>query len=482
MYHTFLLDKGQEVIAQQTLSSTGTEHLPYITHLLYTENPMLTMFPPTTDTSIKPTDRADTYLIETVTDSLGSAESTSKSCDTNRAHAPNSQATPVCNPQTTPNLLVVNDRYGALHCGLDSYVVCGIQDSYNGQKSIRHNLQTMGQPTPTLITTLDLHTPNQQTTQNLQSITGVIMKIPKGLDFFKFQLKLLAESLPEGTQIWAGGMVKYLPKSFFTTFAKHTSHAKYTLAQGKARLYIGKLQKPYKIPQGDGLHKNTYINIPANESPSTTASPNATASPAATAEPSPAGTPTPYATYPGVFSHKKLDRGTNFLLQHFPRLPKPPKTVVDIGCGAGILLTKAHHTWPKATLIGTDDSALAIAASAETAKLNGYDATLLHTHIADGLHGGTADLVLCNPPFHQDHRVAMDLGASFIAEAARLLATGHEKPPQTTPSPLATKTTSKTFALVTNKHLGYEKLLRKHFKRTTIIAQNKQFRVYLSSM
>ncbi len=449
---------------------------------------MLTMFPPTTDTSIKPTDRADTYLIETVTDSLGSAESTSKACDTNRAHAPNSQATPVCNPQTTPNLLVVNDRYGALHCELDSYVVCGIQDSYNGQKSIRHNLQAMEQPKPTLITTLDLHTPNQQTTQNLQSITGVVLKIPKGLDFFKLQLKLLAESLPAGTQIWAGGMVKYLPKSFFTAFAKHTTEAEYTLAQGKARLYIGKLQKP-SIPN------NALPNImdnTAEPSPNATTSVPSVASKTAestkSGELSCAKSTLSYATYPGVFSHKKLDRGTDFLLQHFPRLHTPPKTVVDLGCGAGLLLNKAHSTWPKATLIGTDDSALAIVAAKATAKLNGYGATLLHTHIAEGLHEGAADLVLCNPPFHQDHRVAMDLGASFIAEAARLLATGHTEPPQTTPSPLQnsasyhTKTTSKTLALVTNKHLGYEKLLRKHFKRTTIIAQNKQFRVYLSSM
>ncbi len=356
---------------------------------------MLRIFPEQRDTSIQPSDRADSLLITHIT-------------------------------QTAPHLeklLLVNDTYGALHTHFKERVAYGIQDSYNGRRAINYNREIMGvQLASQLGGTFDLiHTP----------IDGAVMKIPKSLELFELQLYRLTESTKEGTPIWAGGMAKYLPKSFFELFTKYTQGATYSQCEGKARFYTGTLRQPQGIGQDlTKPHQIVYQGINC-------------------------------ATFPGVFSQKRIDPGTALLLKHFPRVPTPSR-VVDAGCGCGILLAKAAQIWPEADLIGTDDSALALVASAETARLGGYTPTLLHTHITEEIHSDSVDLVLCNPPFHQGHRVSLDLGFSFIQEAHRILKPGG------------------SLALVGNRHIGYDKDLKKRFNSTKIIGQNRIYRVYLT--
>ncbi len=374
---------------------------------------MLEIFPPTTDRSIQPIDRADTYLLKEV--SLWIEQSSIQTSSTS---------------ESTQKLLVVNDRYGALHQGLRNHIYWGVQDSYNSRRAIIHNCGTTVQTS--LSETLDI-----ANIPNLSQVTGVLIKVPKSADLFQLQLSILAEQLPEGTPLWAGGMVKYLPKSFFDLFSSYTSESVYTQAEGKARLYMGKLNRLPQHNQAELYKTVKHFSIPFQEEPLI------------------------YTAHPGVFSYKKADRGTALLLEHFPRIPDPSK-VVDLGCGSGILLTAAYRVWPNAILIGTDDSALAIASTRNTAELHNFTPTLFHTNIAEAVPSDSTDLVLCNPPFHQEHRVSMDLGICFVEEAARILApTGH-------------------LALVANKHLGYQKHLEKLFSQTKIIGQNSKFRVYLS--
>ncbi len=385
---------------------------------------MLEIFPPTSDRSIQPIDRADTYLLE-VLHSLPSLQG---------------DITAHKKPSGKERFLLVNDRYGALHTGLGSSVAWGIQDSFNGSRGILHNMQKLGTE-PLLSGTLEI-----PKIPELATITGVVLKIPKGADLFAMQLSLLAQYLPKGTPIWAGGMVKYLPKRFFEIFSTYTTESAYTLAKGKARLYTGKLVNPASL---DTKHPaTTHATAAPFTKQKTITLPNTDKS-------------ISYISYPGVFSYKRLDGGTEFLLSHFPRVPQPHR-IVDLGCGSGILLTAAALQWPQAELIGTDDSSLAIAATRESASLHNLSPTLMQTHIAEGIADATAQLVLCNPPFHQDHRVSMDLGLSFVSEAARILQEGGY------------------LALVANKHLGYKKILENEFSQTKIIGQNSRYRVYLS--
>jgi 23S rRNA (guanine1835-N2)-methyltransferase len=62
-----------------------------------------------------------------------------------------------------------------------------------------------------------------------------------------------------------------------------------------------------------------------------------------------------------------------------------------------------------------------------------------HTHLLTGIEDNSADLVICNPPFHQQQRVNLDSGFAFIEDSFRVLKEGGQ------------------LFLVANRYLGYEK-------------------------
>ncbi len=72
----------------------------------------------------------------------------------------------------------------------------------------------------------------------------------------------------------------------------------------------------------------------------------------------------------GVFSHGRIDAGTEFLLRQAP--PPPASGVLlDLGCGAGaIALTLARRS-PEARVIGVDVNERAVALCARNANANG---------------------------------------------------------------------------------------------------------------
>lgn len=75
-----------------------------------------------------------------------------------------------------------------------------------------------------------------------------------------------------------------------------------------------------------------------------------------------------------------------------------PANILDLGTGPGTLLLAALHQWPNARGVGVDMSEIALGyARANAAALGLADrATFMAGDWADG---GTADLILCNPPY-----------------------------------------------------------------------------------
>lgn len=75
-----------------------------------------------------------------------------------------------------------------------------------------------------------------------------------------------------------------------------------------------------------------------------------------------------------------------------------PRTILDLGTGPGTLLLAALDQWPDAQGVGVDRSAAALAWARANASRLGMDA---RAQVIDGDwgDGGTADLVLCNPPY-----------------------------------------------------------------------------------
>lgn len=121
-------------------------------------------------------------------------------------------------------------------------------------------------------------------------------------------------------------------------------------------------------------------------------------------------------TRPGVFSAKRLDAGTQCLLDALPRFMgyKPPRRVVDLGCGTGILGIAAATLWPDCEVLLADADARAVeCARANVARL-GLEARcrVLWWDARETPPEGRFGLALVNPPFHRQG-MEVDLGPAL---------------------------------------------------------------------
>jgi 16S rRNA (guanine1207-N2)-methyltransferase len=131
----------------------------------------------------------------------------------------------------------------------------------------------------------------------------------------------------------------------------------------------------------------------------------------------------------GAFSGARLDIGTRVLLERMPQVAaatRPGATVVDLGCGTGLLAAAAAKVLPDARVIATDQSAAAVASARATAEANDLAArvAVLRADAGDSIPDGSVDLVLLNPPFHVGGAVHTAIASKLFAAAARMLAPG----------------------------------------------------------
>lgn len=126
---------------------------------------------------------------------------------------------------------------------------------------------------------------------------------------------------------------------------------------------------------------------------------------------------------PGLFGWNKVDRGSEFLIEHLPSaleaLAEPPRAMLDLGCGYGYL-TLMSRELPLQHRVLTDNNAAAVHMAALNCRDNGLDAEVIAADCGDQLQE-RFDLILCNPPFHQGFSVNDDLTQRFLSATQRLL-------------------------------------------------------------
>ena len=152
------------------------------------------------------------------------------------------------------------------------------------------------------------------------------------------------------------------------------------------------------------------------------------------------------AALPGVFSQKKLDIGTKVLLENLPTISTG--SLLDFGCGAGVIASFVAKKATDITLTLTDVSALALVSAEKTLSLNTLNGTV---HATDSLSHitGSFDTVITNPPFHQGVKTNYQATESFLSGI-------HQKINK-----------SGELLVVANNFLTYEPIMKKSFKQVS---------------
>ncbi len=315
---------------------------------------------------------------------------------------------------TGKKILILNDSFGALSVGLMGLDCISYTDSYVSAKAIAMNSVDKIKPINDL--------------EDLQGMFDIVLvRIPKNMSFFEDQLCRLSQHLHHGSKIFCTSMVKHLAPTSFELLNKYIGTTTTSLAERKARLIFADFQKEKvtsTYPQSikvDGFEKS-FLN------------------------------------HSNLFSREKLDVGTRFFLEHIVR--GPYKKILDLGCANGIIGIKAKLQNPEARIIFSDESWMAMK-SAEQNYRNHFEdeAEYYWTNCFEDRSVKDIDLVLCNPPFHQQNTIGDFIAWEMFKDSFEVLQQGG------------------TLVVIGNSHLGYQIKMKKIFGNSKIISTNQKFMV-----
>lgn len=322
-----------------------------------------------------------------------------------------------------PNLFIANDTFGALSVCASHLKPTVWSDSYICQQALNKNAQTNQIDH---IRFLPSHTAPDQ------PIDIALLHLPKNFQYLQYQLEQIKKKLSPNGVVVAGVMVKHFHHNSLKHFEDIIGETHTSLAIKKARLIIARNTKsPDETPSRE---LKDYANEYALD-----------------------GTAITLKTLPNVFSREKLDIGTRALLPNIPTNSEL-NTILDLGCGNGALGIQAAIQNPKASIVFCDESYLAI----ESAKLSAEQAGIKERCkfiVGDSLSKAPKgiDLVLCNPPFHQQNSMHTQIAFRMFKDAHQHLKAGGE------------------LLVVANRHLKYQGPLKKLFSDTDLVFNNNKF-------
>lgn len=324
--------------------------------------------------------------------------------------------------QPSQRLLIINDSFGALACSLAAHCqVTSWGDSHLGHLALEQNLERN-----------QLDKAAVQFVPASTAVEGpfdcVLIRVPKILALLEEQLIQLQGQLSADCLVMAGAMIKHLPRAAGDLLEQYIGPTHATLAQKKARL---------------------LISVPHNITPATSPYPSRYALKEYGLE---------LINHAGLFSRESLDIGTRAFLPFLPR-DLGEKRVADLGCGNGVLALVCAQLNPQAQFTLVDESYVAVRSAKENWQA-AFGQRPVHIYAADGLATqapNSLDVVLCNPPFHQQQVVGDFLAWRMFQQARQALVSGGE------------------LWIVGNRHLGYHQKLKRLFSHVEQVGATPKF-------
>ncbi|WPC74714.1 methyltransferase [Vibrio porteresiae] len=321
------------------------------------------------------------------------------------------------------DILILNDQFGALSCWFSAkHQVTVMSDSYLAHQGITHNLQQNHCPAVTLLTTMDA-IPNK--------VDLVLMQIPRNNRHLTWQLSQLRQAVDAKTPIIAVNKAKEIHSSTLNLFSQYLGNTTTSLAWKKHRLVFSFADcSPVRDVSPDTVWPVAGEQIELNN-------------------------------LPNVYSGENLDQGARFLLEHLPTLPELAH-FIDLGCGNGVLSVKMGQLNPQAAITCVDESFMAVESARQNLVHNlgnERDIECVANNCLDQFDAGITELVLCNPPFHQQQAITDHIAWQMFCDAKQVLKKGGK------------------LLVIGNRHLRYDIKLSRLFGKSLVktVAGNQKF-------
>jgi len=333
-------------------------------------------------------------------------------------------------------VLVLNGGQGALAVALAAtHEVTVVSDSFVDHVGTRANLATNDRAVSAVVDPV-----SAAEVVEPGSVGLLVVKVPKSTALLEEELRMLRPLLRPDAAVVGAGMTRHVHTSTIDAFTGALGPTTTSLARKKARLLHSTLD-PSVVPPPSAWPRTRTVR------------PGLT-----------------LVHHAGVFSAAHLDAGAALLLDHLPDVSVADggAEVVDLGCGNGVLgvAVLAADATARVTFVDESFAAVASARASVSASLGDEALDRARFVVGDGLElavdgrpvaAGSVDLVLDNPPFHDDHALGDAVAWQMFTEAYRALRPGGE------------------LRVVGNRHLGYHLKLRRIFGNCEVVASDPKF-------
>ncbi|MEV6070137.1 class I SAM-dependent methyltransferase [Nocardia sp. NPDC052001] len=321
---------------------------------------------------------------------------------------------------------VIDDGYGALTLGAAAaHDLRGLrvhQDLLTGELALANNARQAG--------LTDRYTVCELGERLLADVRVVLWRLPRALSGIAETADAIARYAAPEVRVYAGGRDKYLTPAMNAVLAESFGAVQASRGRQKSRVLLATDPKPVgelRFPLRNRLDDHGLEVV----------------------------------AHGAAFSGSRLDIGTRFLLDYLKRMKPDARDAIDLGCGTGILAVALAKARPCIRVTATDQSAAAVASTRATAAANDVAdrITVLRDDAMSSAPDNSADLVVCNPPFHVGAAVHTGSAIKMFSETGRVLRPGGE------------------LWTVYNTHLNYRGVMERLVGKTEVIGRNRKFTV-----